>query len=800
MGKKDNKGAADKHTASAMKQLLPLIVTALLAVAGSIGALYAWLNGNELQQQQQDQATMVAGALAQQVNGYLTDTRQQLTLLSERPDVESALSNDSVASFNATPHLWLSDATLTLIPRRDADTDALSYTAQELIKQIRLGNQPAPVMIAGKPPELVIAMASKNDNGILLLKRSLASLSTLIQASVPAGTQVTIKHGSTTVFTSAQQASGATATANAGPVSVTFTLPVPNSSLTVLAAAALGLSLVAILAVALLVNRLLVRALRQDAAELIRYNEELARQPGVTARNQFHFSLFSAVTDSQAKTADKLRSRNTQTNAAKSKPSEPMVVEQNDDDGILLMDNSKGESLPEEIFRAYDVRGVAGVTLTAQAAYLLGRAIGTEASQAGQQTVLVARDGRLSSPELTRSLIKGLIESGRDVINLGLVPSPVLYYATEVLESRSGVMVTGSHNPPSHNGMKIVINGETLYGDRIQALKNRINSGDFNEGKGREQELDISDRYLSDVTNDIVLARPLKIGIDCGNGAAGELAPKLFTQLGCEVSALYTDIDGNFPNHAPDPGNPDNLADLIRLVDTEQLDLGLAFDGDGDRVAVVTNRGEIIWPDRLMMLFARDVLSRSPGADILFDVKCTRALPAVIRKSGGRPLMYKTGHSLIKAKMKEVGAPLAGEISGHIFFGDRWFGCDDGMYAGARLLEILALLDDPANQVFSELKTGITTPALYMDVDEARKFTLVDALSARADKFPGGRPTTIDGLRVDFPDGWGLIRASNTTASLVARFEGRDEEALQRVKTMFRNQLKAVDESLTVPF
>ena len=300
------------------------------------------------------------------------------------------------------------------------------------------------------------------------------------------------------------------------------------------------------------------------------------------------------------------------------------------------------------------------------------------------------------------------------------------------------------------------------------------------------------------MVNDIVLARPLKIAID-RNGATGELAPRLFTQLGCEVTPLYTDIDGNFQPR-PDPGNPDNLQDLVRIVQQEQLDLGLAFDGDGDRVAVVTNRGEIIWPDRLLMLFARDLLGRTPGADILFDVKCSRALPAIIRKSGGRPMMYKTGHSLIKAKMKETGAPLAGEISGHIFFADRWFGCDDGMYAGCRLLEILSLLDDSASQVFAGLKTGITTPALYIEVSEDNKFKLVDALSARAEQFAGGRPTTIDGLRVDFPDGWGLVRASNTTASLVARFEGRDEEALQRVKTQFRNHLKAVDDSLDVPF
>jgi len=464
------------------------------------------------------------------------------------------------------------------------------------------------------------------------------------------------------------------------------------------------------------------------------------------------------------------------------------------------MDEEQGEALPDSIFRAYDIRGVAGDTLTAQGVYLLGRAIGSEAGEAGQQTVLVARDGRLSSPELSRSLIKGLLESGRDVINLGLVPTPVLYYATEVLETRSGIMLTGSHNPASHNGLKIVINGDTLYGDRITALQERIRNKAFSEGKGREEERDITDRYLTDVTSDIVLARPLKIAIDCGNGAGGELAPQLFKQLGCEVTPLYTEIDGNFPNHAPDPGNPDNLTDLIRIVQQENLDLGLAFDGDADRVAVVTNSGEIIWPDRLLMLFAKDLLGRSPGADILFDVKCSRALPAIIRKNGGRPMMYKTGHSLIKAKMKESGAPLAGEISGHIFFADRWFGCDDGLYAGARLLEILSLQDDSAGQVFDGLKTGLTTPALYIDVSEENKFALVDALTARAEHFTGGRPTTIDGLRVDFPDGWGLVRASNTTPSLVARFEGRDEDALERVKEQFRKHLQAVDDTLKLPF
>ena len=799
MGKKKNND--DKPmVVSAMKHILPLMITGVVVIVLSIGGLFVYQSGNEKQALEQSQATALAAAIANQVQGVVNEASTQLDLLAERPEVENALANNTLKQFNASPHLWQPDATLVLVPRRGADTSQFSYTAQELLKEVRLGQQPAPVVIAGQPPELVIARATKNQNGTLLLTRSLKSLATLVGAALPDGSQLDIKFGNTQIFSNHQTAGGARSTASAGTISATVTLPRADSQLIVLATGAIALSVVLLLVATLVVNRLLARALRQDAAELIRYSDELARQPGVTARNHFHFGIFQTVNAAHAKTVEKVRERAGARKARKAPEAAAMEIAEEVDDGILLTDDQQTDALPEEIFRAYDIRGVAGVTLTAQAAYLLGRAIGTEASDAGQQTVLVARDGRLSSPELTRSLIKGLLEAGRDVIDLGLVPSPVLYYATEVLETQTGIMVTGSHNPPSHNGMKIVINGETLFGDRIQAIKERIRSGDFSEGRGKEEQRDITDRYLNDVVNDIVLARPLKIAIDCGNGATGELAPRLFTQLGCEVTPLYTDIDGNFPNHAPDPGNPDNLQDLVRIVQQEQLDLGLAFDGDGDRVAVVTNRGEIIWPDRLLMLFARDLLGRTPGADILFDVKCSRALPAIIRKSCGRPMMYKTGHSLIKAKMKETGAPLAGEISGHIFFADRWFGCDDGMYAGCRLLEILSLLDDSASQVFAGLKTGITTPALYIEVSEDNKFKLVDALSARAEQFAGGRPTTIDGLRVDFPDGWGLVRASNTTASLVARFEGRDEEALQRVKTQFRNHLKAVDDSLDVPF
>lgn len=794
--KKNNKN----HSGNAFKPLAPLLVAAFVAVLLAGGGTYYYQTQIAEAAHQQQHADRLAHAIANVGVRQVEQLQQQLELLAARSDVAQALSTRAEVEFNGRQHQWLPDASVTLVPRRGANTDNLSYTAQELLKEVRLGQSPGPVMMAGHPPTLILARATPNQSGALLLEVSLGTLAADLQNLAPSGSSLQVTYAGAKLMDQAGSQNGARADASAGAVQVQLTTPATSNNLLTISAAAVGLGLVLLLVGAMLVNRLLTRFLKQDCAELVRYCDELARQPGVSARNQFHFPFFATVNDAQARLASKLRERNGQSRPSPAKPSEALVVEDNNDDGILLVDEEQGESLPDSIFRAYDIRGVAGDTLTAQGVYLIGRAIGTEAGEAGQQAVLVARDGRLSSPELSRALIKGLLESGRDVINLGLVPTPVLYYATEILETRSGVMVTGSHNPATHNGLKIVINGDTLHGERISALQERIRNKAFSEGKGREEERDISDRYLDQVVGDIVLARPLKIAIDCGNGAGGELAPRLFQQLGCEVTPLYTEIDGNFPNHAPDPGNPDNLADLIRIVKQENLDLGLAFDGDADRVAVVTNSGEIIWPDRLLMLFARDLLGRTPGADILFDVKCSRALPAIIRKSGGRPMMYKTGHSLIKAKMKESGALLAGEISGHIFFADRWFGCDDGLYAGARLLEVLSLQDDSAAQVFEGLKTGLTTPALYIDVSEENKFALADALSARADQFAGGRPTTIDGLRVDFPDGWGLVRASNTTPSLVARFEGRDEEALARVQEQFRKHLLAVDSNLNLPF
>ena len=796
--KKNNK--QDEST-NVMKQLLPLVTAGIIGVIAATGCLYVYQIKQLQPEQQHTQAQLLARSLANQVHSTIEISRKQLDILSNRRDANRALADNDLSSFNMHQQQWFPEASVQLISHRDSDMSRLSYTAQELLKKASLGQKPEPVIIAGDIPRLVIARATHNEFGSLLLTQSLVPLATALRASIPNGGALAVKYAGTPLLNNKQRASGGTAQVTQGPVEVSLALRAHSDNSLIVAILGVSLGAVAILLTTLLVNRLLNRALRQDVAELIRYSDELIHQPGVTARDHFHFPVLKGANEASARLAQKLRERAGATRPHAAAQTDALLVEENDDDSILLIDDDDGDqAVPDSIFRAYDIRGIAGDTLTAQGTYLLGRAIGSEAGELGQQTVLVARDGRLSSPELSRSLIKGLLESGRDVVNLGLVPTPVLYYATEVLETQTGIMLTGSHNPPQHNGLKTVMNGDTLYGERILALSQRIKNNAFSEGRGHEEERDITDRYLNDIASDIVLARPLKIAIDCGNGATGELAPRLFSQLGCEVAPLYTEIDGNFPNHAPDTGNPDNLTDLIRVVQEQELDLGLAFDGDGDRVAVVTNTGEIIWPDRLLMLFAKDLLARSPGADILFDVKCSRALPAIIRKNGGRPLMYKTGHSLIKAKMKESGTALAGEISGHIFFADRWFGCDDGAYAGARLLEILSLQDDTAGQVFDQFQTGATTPALYIDATDDNKFALIDALKAHADQFTGGRPTTIDGLRVDFPDGWGLVRASNTTPSLVARFEGRDEEALERVKEQFRKQLHAIDKSLKLPF
>ncbi|MGO1500213.1 MAG: phosphomannomutase/phosphoglucomutase [Marinobacter sp.] len=458
-----------------------------------------------------------------------------------------------------------------------------------------------------------------------------------------------------------------------------------------------------------------------------------------------------------------------------------------------------GVEMSPDIFRAYDIRGIVGETLSSSIVENIGMAIGSEAISRGLASLCVGYDGRHSSPELADALARGVMASGCNVIHVGAVPTPVLYFATHHLENGSGVMVTGSHNPANYNGLKIMLGGETLSGAAIQALYKRLQTGDLAAGRGTASSADVRRAYLDRIVGDIAVAAPLKVVVDAGNGIAGELGPMLIEELGCEVIPLYCEVDGDFPNHHPDPGKPANLADLIDRVKAEGADLGVAFDGDGDRLGLVTNTGKIIWPDRLLMLFARDVVSRNPGADVLYDVKCSRRLAGVITEAGGRPIMWKTGHSLMKAKMKETGALLAGEMSGHVFFAERWYGFDDGLYSAARLLEILGIEDRHSDEVFEDFPEDISTPELNIEVTESSKFTIVEQLSQDGN-FGDGNVSNIDGIRVDYADGWGLCRASNTTPMLVLRFEAETDEALERIKEVFRAQLRKVAPDLVASF
>lgn len=485
---------------------------------------------------------------------------------------------------------------------------------------------------------------------------------------------------------------------------------------------------------------------------------------------------------------------------------EAVDIEMGDDGSYLEVSEEEEEfeaDVDEEegpdvsgIFRAYDIRGVVGQTLTNEVAYRIGQAIGSEADSLGETKMVVGADGRLSSPDIVEALIDGLVSTGREIINIGFVPTPLLYYATNNSAATSGVMVTGSHNPADHNGMKIVLAGQALMGDDIQKLLTRYQDQDFVAGDGDVTEIDIREDYMDAITDDVVVAQPLKVVVDCGNGIAGDIAPTLLGNLGCDVVSMYCDVDGNFPNHHPDPTVPANLEDLIIAVRSEEADLGVALDGDGDRIVAVTAEGEIIWPDRLLMLFAKDVVSRNPGSDVVYDVKCTRHLNSVISGFGGRPVMCRSGHSYVKAKMKETDAILGGEMSGHICFQERWFGFDDGLYSAARLLEIVGSQSEGLSELLEEFPESVSTPEIKIPVAESHKFDIVARLIESAD-FGDATTTDIDGLRVDFAEGWGLVRASNTTACLTLRFEADDEASLEDIQNLFREKLKDVQASLT---
>jgi len=475
---------------------------------------------------------------------------------------------------------------------------------------------------------------------------------------------------------------------------------------------------------------------------------------------------------------------------------EGALVSKITDSEFFNIDNKEpDEDELASIFRAYDIRGIVNQTLTSEVVRKIGQAIGSEAKKLGQQTLIVGADGRISSPAVMDTLINGILTTGTNVHSIGAVPTPLVYFATNTLETQSGIAVTGSHNPADYNGFKIVLKGRTLVSEDIQKLYERVINEDFHSGKGQLSESDLRKDYIDAIADDVIVAQPLRVVIDCGNGIAGDIAPDLLSALGCEVLPLYCEVDGSFPNHHPDPTIPENLQDLMITIRANEADLGIALDGDGDRIVAVTSEGEVVWPDQLLMFFAKDIVSKNPGSDVVYDVKCTRHLNSVISSFGGRPIICRSGHSYLKEKIQETNAVLGGELSGHICFNERWYGFDDGLYAAARLLEIVGAQSERLQDLLSEFPVSVSTPEIQMFVSEAEKFDIINRFNQIAD-FKGGTLNNIDGTRVDFADGWGLIRASNTNPYLTLRFEADDAKSLERIKNDFRQKLKMVDESL----
>lgn len=706
----------------------------------------------------------------------------------------------------------------------------LGYAAQNMIEKAQRGESlKAEVIPLKDRPLLLLAQSIRNRDaaivGVLLIGFDLREIGVNLKALDAAAGRMMLQQK----FEDSSEAVAVMAYGDerhiTSPYSATINTINPHLSVIfwlnpqAATSPALGLFWIFIAVMALLVlvsifltSTFLRRTLEREASKLLLHAERLIRREKPPIGVRFETRLFDGVARSLKRTAGDFPGRG-EAPALAAAPAGPSgndlrdgmeVFEMAVDEEASVERDSvavdKNELLiPPEIFRAYDIRGVVGKTLTDEVVRLIGCALGSEVLDAGQSAIYVGRDGRLSGPQLSEVLIGGIISTGCRAIDLGMVPTPLLYFATASTDIKSGVCLTGSHNPADYNGLKMVVNGETLSEQRIQALRQRILALNFHKGAGARETREINAAYQAYIQNDTVLARRIKIVVDCGNGVAGAVAPQLLASLGCDVVPLFCDVDGHFPNHHPDPGNPDNLQDLLKAVAENQADLGIAFDGDGDRIGVVTPQGKIIWPDRLMMLYAKDVLMRNPGADIIYDVKCTRDLAAIISRYGGRPVMWRTGHSLIKAKLKELGAALAGEMSGHIFFNDRWFGFDDAMYAAARLLEILSLDVRSIDDIFDEFPANISTPEIHIQVNEERKFKIIEALQAKG-KFSGGGMITLDGVRVDYPASWGLVRASNTTPALVARFEGKTKADLDAVCAVFRKQLLKIDSSLNIPF
>jgi len=850
LGKKDKSSSAaapaSKKGGTSLFLLIALLGALLGAVAATLYLQKSLVEPANAKHQETLNATRASHAAAlvaygvKQVEGELrglaglTKVREALSDPTEKARLETELAR-------MLPHA--ERVVLSPVGQARADSGAavpLSFAGLDLIRRVEAGQpQSAEAFLSNNRWFVQMAWPVKNQAGevegtllAIFNQKLLGDMLAALPADVPLALVQSVDR---------QARSIAVRGGEPGADAVVTSLPVANWSLRSgldqagdLAPAHqlwIGSAIFLVLAVAgaLVGFSLLLGALRQDIVKVAGFikgglRAERLKEPAL--KLDLLSSLVAVVSQHQPisrrsaeSAADKVEQPATV--AAVAEPSEPLfqdnvlelaMLESDEDllglgDDDLLAEPAASQPLQAdpnapvaaEIFRAYDIRGIVGQTLTEETVYLVGRALGSEAAERGLTSLCVGYDGRDSSPVLAEALTRGVLEAGIDVIGVGMVPTPVLYFATHHLETGSGVMVTGSHNPSEYNGLKMMLDGDTLAQDEIQALYHRICQQRFVDGQGQRSQTDVRTAYLETIINDIVVAKPLKVVVDAGNGVAGELGPLLLSELGCEVIPLYCEVDGRFPNHHPDPSKPENLRALIERVRAEGADIGIAFDGDGDRVGVVTNAGKIIWPDRLLMLLAKDVVSRNPGADVIFDIKCSRRLSSLISDYGGRPIMWKSGHSLMKAKMKETGALLAGEMSGHVFFKERWFGFDDGLYSAARLLEILALDERDTDQVFAAFPEDISTPEINIPVTEASKFELVERLIAQGD-FSGGNLLTIDGLRVDYPHGWGLCRASNTTPVLVLRFEAESQEALQQIQEVFRAQLLAVDSTLTLPF
>ncbi|TIH10313.1 phosphomannomutase/phosphoglucomutase [Pseudomonas leptonychotis] len=841
--------AAPKARNSRLNALLPGVVAALLGIilAGALLWFGPLNSANQQQLQQLSQAW--GGGQATVLQSALQQLSADTQAAARNPQLLQAVQSQDIEQIRAAERnltYWNGVVDAHLNARSQAVQDMgrsapMNFAALDMLRRVENGQTPAPEAYKVGQRWLVYSAAplrlSEGEplHGTLLLAVDLERLLTSLPVMPAEIGQIQLiqqfNNTAAQVLAERGQAQGTAQVFSTGNPNWTISF-IPGSSLTnsvlsplLLAIAGLLALVGAIVGLYLVLSRLQSH-LHADVLQLGQMLKELSAGKAVKA-----FSLSLPALDILAQSLARLPRRASEQapapassgtanpeRAAMQAPVSAMVDPLFQDTDILDIDildedqdllglheptpapaQVKAPKLPADIFRAYDIRGVVGRTLSAETAYWIGRAIGSQSIAQGEPNIAVGRDGRLSGPELAQQLIQGLLDCGCHVSDVGMVPTPVVYYAGHILTGKSAVMLTGSHNPRDYNGFKIVIAGDTLANEQIQALKTRIDNNDLASGVGTVEQVDVLDRYFKQIRDDIAMAKPMRVVVDCGNGVAGVIAPQLIEALGCSVIPLYCEVDGNFPNHHPDPGKPENLVDLIAKVKSEKADIGLAFDGDGDRVGVVTNTGTIVYPDRLLMLFAKDVVSRNPGADIIFDVKCTRRLTPLISGYGGRPVMWKTGHSLIKKKMKETGALLAGEMSGHIFFKERWFGFDDGIYAAARLLEILSQDRRDADHVFSAFPNDISTPEINIEVTEQSKFSIIERLQ-RDGVWGEGNITNLDGVRVDYPKGWGLVRASNTTPVLVLRFEAETEEELERIKEVFRAQLYSAAPDLNLPF